>query len=176
MYEWNYFYGAIMLDEDYSGFLNFINNKMRDQKYFYFHPEIFSRATQEPAYYYDNILITFGRTEKWLIDDTRELQNFIREFEEIISQLDFEHAQIKTGGINSDHSFFWLNKEKIKRSYQSDMMMDIVKHYQIRLYESERYYFGLGEINLSAGTFNRRNDDHDLSSFDRQYKNFSYPF
>lgn len=30
MYEWNYFYGAIMLDEDYTGFLNFINNKMRD--------------------------------------------------------------------------------------------------------------------------------------------------
>ncbi|GEJ45222.1 hypothetical protein CRS_18300 [Chryseobacterium sp. ON_d1] len=55
-------------------------------------------------------------------------------------------------------------------------MMDIVKHYHIRLYESEKYYFGLGEINLSTGTFNRKNDDHDLHSFDRQYKNFSYPF
>jgi hypothetical protein len=176
MYEWNYFYGAIMLDKDYNGFLDFINNKMKDHKYFYFHPQIFSHATQEPAYYYDNILISFGRTERWLIDDTRQLQNFIREFEDILSQLDFDHAQIKTGGINSDHSFFWSNKEKVTRSYQSDIMMNFGQKYQIRLYESEKFYFGLGEINLSTGLFNKKNDDNDLKSFDRQYKDFNYPF
>ncbi|MDR2237899.1 MAG: hypothetical protein LBE92_17380 [Chryseobacterium sp.] len=177
MYEWNYFYGAIMLNSDYQGFLDFIQHKMKDKGYHYFHPSIFSQAIQEYPYYYDNILISFGRTAKWFLDDERELKEFIREFEDILSHLDFQSIQIKVGGVYNDFSFFWLNKKRLLSEPGSgyEITMKYVHENKIRLYESEDFYFGLGEINMSTGWCEKSSDPDDLASFDRQYPDFKYP-
>ncbi|KFF22881.1 hypothetical protein [Chryseobacterium sp. JM1] len=177
MYQWNYFYGAIMLDSDYSRFLDFVQNKMQDKNYYYFHPAIFSQAIQEFPYYYDDILISFGRTAKWFLETERQLNEFIREFENILHHIDFQHVQIKIGGIYSDYSFFWLNKKKLINAAGGSFKttMEYVIENKIRFFESEHFYFGLGEINLSTGWCDKSYDEDDLKSFDIQYPGFKYP-
>ena len=57
--EYNYFYGAILIDRDYENSKNFISQKMMEKKYLYFHPNIFSLGEPEYPYYYENMLISF---------------------------------------------------------------------------------------------------------------------
>ena len=145
MYEWNYFYGAIMLDMDYAknptrnydDAIKFIGIEMYDKKYHYFHPKIFSTAIKEYPYYYDNILIPFGRTGKWLFYDSEELNNFIEEFEDILNNLDFTNAQVKISGPLGDFILFWCNKEKLSL----EIALGYFHENQTRYYESSNFYF-----------------------------------
>ena len=179
MYEWNYFYGAILLDQDYASSprrnypeaLDFIQNKLPLKNYTYFHPKIFSTATEEIPYSFEKVLISFGRTAKNLFYDIGELNEFIIEFEDILSNLGFLNAQVKTGGLYIDHSFFWANKKRYldeKISYSS-------ADTKLRIYESEQFYFGLGEMNLDGGWINETYSEKYLKSFDMLFKDFKYP-
>lgn len=178
MNQWNYFYGALILNSDYKGFLDFVQNKMEDKNYYYFHPALFSQAIQEFPYYYDDILISFGRTAKWFLETEDELNEFIQEFEDLLLHMDFRYAQMKTGGIYCDHSFFWLHKKKLINTPGSSFQttMEYMDDNKIRFFESEHFYFGLGEISLSTGWCEKSYDEEDLQSFDLQYPGFKYPF
>ncbi|KMQ59459.1 hypothetical protein ACM46_20425 [Chryseobacterium angstadtii] len=166
-----------MLGSDYKGFLDFVQHTMKDRNYYYFHPAIFSQAIQEAPYYYDDILVSFGRTAKWFLDTESKLHEFMLEFEDILRHIDFQHAQIKMGGVYSDYSFFWLNKKKLINQPGGSFktMMDYLAENKIRFFESEDLYFGLGEINLSTGWCEKRYDEDELKSFDIQYPGFKYP-
>lgn len=174
MYQWNYFFGAIMLDSDYEGFLDFLQNRMKAKDYYYFHPDIFSKSTLEIPYCYENALISFGRTAKWFLQDEYQLHHFIREFEDILNHLDFEHAQVRAGTVYSEYSFFWMNKKKLEK-YKTRIQEteDHFKEYNIRYYENEHFFFGLGDIELSTGWCERKTDD--AEDFDLQYPDFKYP-
>lgn len=181
MYEWNYFYGAIMLDMDYASSpfdnyedaIDFIQHKLAKKEYQYFHPKIFSTATKEIPFYYDNILITFGRTGKWLFFDSSELLDFIKEFEDILSNLDFENAQIKIASPLGDYTLFWCNKSKID-VHRLETTLEYFLQNQTRYYESSKFYFGFGEINLSTGWNQNKYDEEKLISFDLQFPDFNY--
>jgi hypothetical protein len=173
MYEWNYFYGAIMLDRDYDEAVNFIENKLLAKNYYYFHPKIFSTAVMEYPFYYDNILISFGRTGKWLFYGSQELMNFIVEFEDILNNLDFENAQIKMTSPLGNYTLFWRNKQKcVGNDLQTTL--EYFNKNKTRYYESRKFFFGLGEINLSTGGCIRKYNEDDLKFFDDEFPDFKY--
>jgi hypothetical protein len=178
MYEWNYFYGAIMLDMDYAknptrnydDALNFIGVELPKKNYYYFHSNIFSTAVKEYPFYYDNILISFGRTGKYLFYNAKELIEFIKEFEDILENLDFENAQVKLTSPLGSYSFFWRNKRK----FQKPDLSSYFDENKIRYYENSVFYFGFGEINLHTGSCEKKYDDEELKSFDIEFPDFKY--
>ncbi len=173
MMEYNYFYGAILIDRDYENSKNFISQKMMEKKYLYFHPNIFSLGEPEYPYYYENMLISFGRTAKYFCDDVYELKAFLREFEDILSNLDFETAQIKVEASYAEYKLFWINKQKL-RSSDRDSLHDTFNEEQIRYYETENLYFGFGEVDLFSGYVDKY-EEKKLLDFDRKYPGFIYP-
>jgi hypothetical protein len=174
--EYNYFYGAILIDRDYEGSKRFIAEEMLAKNYYYFHPNIFSLGEYAYPYYYENILISFGRTAKYFVDETGELEKFITEFEDILQHLDFETAQIKVAASYSDYQLFWLNKEKIRAEDRLEKSKKFLEADKIRFYESEKFYFGLGEVDLFFGSMRSANDPEKMECFDLQYPGFFYPF
>lgn len=109
--EYNYFHGAILIDRDYDLSKNFIIQEMIKKKYNYFHPNIFSLGESEYPYYYENILISFGRTAKYFVDNEDELKVFLNEFEDILNNLDFETAQIIVQASYADYNYSGLTKK-----------------------------------------------------------------
>lgn len=185
MFEWNYFYGVLMLDMDYAknetrnhkDAIKFIQNDLITKNYFYFHPAIFSIGTEEKPYCYDNVFITFGRSAKCFLRDASELNNFIFEFEDILKNLDFETAQIKIGGIYGDNTLFWLNRKKLLNEKGSSLetTLSYFSENKIRYYENDLFYFGFGEINISTGWCEKKYDVEELELFDKIYPDFEYP-
>jgi hypothetical protein len=116
MIEWNNFYGAILIDREYEKSKNFIINEVLEKKYYHFHPAIFSTGIQEFPYFYDDILFTFGRTAKYLANNTGALEYFIVEFEEILSNIDFTNAQVRMNTDYASYDLFWQNKLKLTES------------------------------------------------------------
>lgn len=175
MIQWNNFYGAILIDREYEKSRDFIVNGILKGQYYYFHPAIFSTGTREYPYYYDNILFSFGRTAKYFVCDLRELHNFIREFEGILDNLDFKSAQIKIDSDYANYDLFWLNKSKLSEREQIETVEQF-KEYRVRYFESEKFYFGIGEIDLFTG-WSENYSNEKLYDFDSWYGNgFSYPF
>jgi len=175
MYEYNYFYGSIIIDRDFKNSQNFISEIMPDKNYFYFHPSIFSSNTQE--YSYENMMISFARTVKYLFYEIDELYQFIKEFEDILKNLDFENAQIKIGGIYCDYTLFWNNKKKLftnGSTHSIETTKECFKEYNVRFFENNDFYFGFGEINLSTGWVNEEYNKENLESFDIQFPDFNY--
>lgn len=166
-----------MIDRDYENSKNFISQKMIEKKYFYFYPNIFSLGEHEHPYYYENILISFGRTAKYLVDNEEELKDFLKEFEDILCHLDFETAQIKVEASYADFKLFWINKKKLLNNIGSntETILQYFEDNQIRYYETEDFYFGFGEINLFTGYVLEKYNDEKLLSFDRKYPDFVYP-
>jgi hypothetical protein len=177
MMEYNSFYGAILIDRDYDNSKNFIAQKMIEKKYYYFHPNIFSLGEHGYPYYYENMLISFGRTAKYFVDNEDELKEFLFEFEDILNNLDFETAQIKVDASYADYKLFWINKQKLisKLGGGLDNTLKYFKKNQIRYYETEKRYFGFGEIDLFTGYVSDKYDKEKLIDFDRKYPSFVYP-
>lgn len=175
--DYNYFHGAILIHRDYDRSKNFIIREMIMKKYYYFHPNIFSLGEHEYPYYYDNILISFGRTAKYFADNENELKEFLNEFEDILKHLDFETAQIIVQASYADYKLFWINKEKL-RNNPGEISTTTVAYFEenkIRYYETDKLYFGFGEVDLFTGYVFDRYDDEKLLDFDRKYPNFVYP-
>jgi len=175
MIEWNNFYGAILIDREYEKSKDFIVNRILEKKYNYFHPAIFSTGIQEYPYYYDDILFSFGRTAKYFACDLRELQDFITEFEDILSNLDFKNAQVRMDTDYANYDLFWRNKTKLT---EQEQLEDIKQYseYGVRYFESEKFYFGIGEIDLYTGWVENYSKEK-LTDFDSWYgQGFNYPF
>ncbi len=181
MYKWNYFYGAIMLNEFYysnpprnlDDVFSFIQEKMIDKNYQYFHPKIFSVGSMEKPFFYDNILISFSRTGKWFFDETSELNDFIMEFEDILTNLDFNTAQVKISSPLFDYTLFWCNRQRLD-SFDLEHTLKYFHDYKTRFYESSKFYFGFGEINLNTGWCVNKYDEKLLENFDFQFPDFEY--
>ena len=177
MIKWNNFYGAIFIDRDYQSSKKFIAEEMLDKQYQYFHPSIFSLPIQEYPYYYDNILLTFGRTAKNFVENGYELQKFIYEFEDILSNLDFRNAQVNIDSNYAIYNLFWINRQKLQKRHQSDNLNTTLKYFkenEIRIFETEKFYFGLGEIDLFTGWVEEKYNSEKLIDFDLQYPSFKY--
>ena len=175
--EYNSFYGAILIDRDYENAKNFINQKMIEKEYYYFHPNIFSLGEHEYPYYYENMLISFGRTAKYFVDTENELKKFLCEFEDILNNLDFETAQINVEASYADYKLFWINKQKLINQ-PGDSLETTLKYFkinQVRYFETEKFYFGFGEISLFTGYISNNYDNEKLIDFDRKYPGFVYP-
>lgn len=175
--EYNYFHGAILIDRNYDLSKNFIIQEMIKKKYYYFHPNIFSLGESEYPYYYENILVSFGRTAKYFVDNENELRVFLNEFEDILNNLDFETAQIIVQASYADYKLFWINKEKLLNNLGdiSKTTLQYFEENQIRYYETEKLYFGFGEVDLFTGYVFDKYDDEKLLDFDRKYPSFVYP-
>ena len=175
MTEWNYFYGAILIEREYEKSTDFILNGILEKKHFYFHPSLFSTGTLDNSYFYEDFLFSFGRTVKNFIYETYELQNFIIEFENILDNLDFTNAQIK---INRDYfrfDLFWLNKLKLSEKE----IIETVEHFkknEVKYFESEKFFLGLGEVDLQCGMVLEKSSKEKNSSFEHWYPDFKYPF
>jgi hypothetical protein len=173
MIEWNNFYGAILIDREYEASKEFIKKGIIEKQYNYFHPEIFSTGIQEIPYYYDNILFSFGRTAKYFACTTNELQNFITEFEDILNNIDFENAQIRMDTDYANYDLFWQNKSKLTESEKSE----VIKHFkenEVKYFESDKFFFGIGEIDLYTGWVHNYSKDK-ISNFEKWYPDFIYP-
>ncbi|MBW7674225.1 hypothetical protein [Chryseobacterium chendengshani] len=175
--EYNYFYGAILIDRDYDLSKNFIIHEMIKKKYYYFHPNIFSLGESEYPYYYENVLVSFGRTAKYFVDNENELKVFLNEFEDILNNLDFETAQIIVQASYADFKLFWISKEKLINNLGdiSKTTLQYFEENQIRYYETEKLYFGFGEVDLFTGYVFDKYDNEKLLDFDRKYPSFVYP-
>ena len=174
MIEWNNFYGAILIYREYEISKNFIINEVLGKKYNYFHPDIFSTGIQEIPYYYDNLLFSFGRTVKYLAHNTSELENFITEFEDILINIDFENAQVRMDTDYANYDLFWLNKLKLTESKKKEIV-EHFKDYEIKYFESEKFFFGIAEIDLFTGWTEKYNNEK-ISEFENWYPDFKYPF
>ncbi|WP_396156661.1 hypothetical protein [Flavobacterium macrobrachii] len=174
MIEWNNFYGAILIDREYEVSKDYIRNGLLEKEYLYFHPDIFSTGIQKYPYYYGNILFTFGRTAKYFACNTNELEEFIVEFEDILSNIDFENAQIRINTDYANYDLFWLNKLKLTESKKNETI-EHFKEFQIKYFESEKFFFGIAEIDLYTGWTEKYNDEK-ISEFENWYPDFKYPF
>ena len=175
MIEWNNFYGAILIDRKYEDSKNYIINEMIKNEFNYFHPSIFSTGIQEYPFYYDNIIFSFGRTAKYFVDNELELQEFIKEFEVILNNLDFENAQIKIGATYANYDLFWLNKTKLKEDSNSlKVTLEYFKEFSVKYFETEKFYFGLGEIDINTGWIEEKYSENKLREFEMKYPNFKY--
>ncbi len=174
MIEWNNFYGVILIDREYENSKNFIINEVLGKKYYHFHPAIFSTGIQEIPYYYDDILFTFGRTVKYLAHDTTELEKFITEFEDILSNIDFINAQVRMNTDYADYDLFWQNKMKLRETEKNETLEHFIKH-NVKYFESEKFFFGIGEIDLYTGWTEKYNNEK-ITDFENWYPDFKYPF
>ena len=174
MIEWNNFFGAILIDREYERSKSYIENELIKKTCYYFHPAIFSTGVQEVPFYYDDMLFSFGRTAKYFACDTRELNNFITEFEEILKNLDFICAQIKMDTDHAKYDIFWANKNKLQQNEQIQTIKQY-KEYNIKYFESENFFFGLGEIDLHTCWVEMYNEEK-LQEFEAWYPDFKYPF
>jgi hypothetical protein len=174
MIEWNNFYGAILIDREYENSKNFIINEVLGKKYYHFHPGIFSTGIQEIPYYYDDMLFTFGRTVKYLACDTTELDKFITEFEDILSNIDFKNAQVRMDTDYANYDLFWQNKLKLTESKRNGTL-EHFKEYEVKYFESENFFFGLGEIDLYTG-WTEKDSNKKITDFENWYPDFKYPF
>lgn len=174
MIEWNNFFGAILIDRDYENSKNYIVDKLITQDFYYFHPAIFSTGIKEIPFYYDDMLFTFGRTAKYFVCDNRELNNFIVEFEEILNNLDFLNAQIRMDTDYANYDLFWVNKNKLKDTEKTETINQFKEH-KVKYFESENFYFGLGEIDLHTSWVEKYNEEK-VQEFENWYPNFKYPF
>jgi hypothetical protein len=174
MVEWNSFYGAILIDREFENCKKFIHHEMCKKAYLYFHPSIFSTGIQEYPYYYENIIISFGRTAKYFVDDNNELELFIKEFEDILNNLDFENAQIKVSATYATYGLFWLNKSKLKEGLSTTLQY--LADNEITYFESEQFYFGIGEIDLHTGWVEEKYSATKMADFEMKYPGFKYPF
>lgn len=176
--EWNNFYGALLIDREYERSKTFITDEMIKKGYEYFHPSLFSLPVQERGFYYDEMLIAFGRTGKYLLKNERELQKFIKEFEDILDNMDFSNAQINISVDYANYNLFWNNKEKLLREYGSTLKttMEYFEMNKVRYFENERSYFGLGIIDIQTGWVEEPYDPDKLRDFDLKYPEFKYLF
>ena len=174
MIEWNNFYGAILIDREYENSKNFIINEVLGKKYYHFHPAIFSTGIQEIPYYYDDMLFTFGRTVKYLAHNTTKLEEFITEFEDILSNIDFENAQVRMNTDYANYDLFWQNKLKLTESKKNEIL-EHFKEYEVKYFESEKFFFGLGEIDLYTG-WTEKGSNEKIGDFESWYPDFKYPF
>lgn len=174
MIEWNSFYGAILIDEEYNSSKDFIKKELLKKDYFYFHPDIFSTGIQELPFYYDNILFSFGRTAKYFASTTQELQDFILEFEDILQHLGFRNAEIRIDTDYARYDLFWRNKSKMNDVEKASALKQY-KEDKIKCFEGEQFVFGIGEIDLFTGYVDPY-DKEKLWDFENRYKDFKYPF
>jgi hypothetical protein len=74
-------------------------------------------------------------------------------------------------------NYFWINKEKLLNSLgdTSKTTLQYFEENQIRYYETEKLYFGFGEVDLFTGYVFDKYDDEKLLDFDRKYPSFVYP-
>lgn len=173
MIEWNSFYGAILIDREYEISKEFIKNKILEKQYFYFHPDIFSTGIREVPYYYDEILFSFGRTAKYFASTTKELQDFIIEFEDILNNIDFTNAQVRVDTDYARYELFWQNKLKLGEQKRTAVEKQLKKN-EVKSFESEKFFFGLGEIDLHTGWVEKY-DIEKISDFENWYPDFKYP-
>ncbi|POR24153.1 hypothetical protein BWK58_08500 [Flavobacterium columnare] len=174
MIEWNNFYGAILIDREYEDSKNFIVNEILKREYLYFHPAIFSTGIQEYPYYYGNIMFSFGRTAKYFACTTYELQDFIIEFEDILSNIDFINAQVRIDTDYANYDLFWQNKFKLTENEKTEAIKNFEEN-DIKYFESEKYFFGIAEIDLYTGWADKYSMDK-MTEFENWYPDFKYPF
>lgn len=174
MIEWNNFYGAILIDREFEDCKRFIQEEMPKKGYLYFHPYIFSTGVQEYPYYYDNIIISFGRTAKYFVDDKNQLEVFIKEFEDILNNLDFVNAQIKVSATYATYDLFWVNKSK--SIGRENTTLQYLAENEVTYFESEQFYFGIGEIDLFTGWVEEKYSTSKMADFEMKYPDFKYPF
>lgn len=158
MIEWNNFYGAILIDREYEVSKEFIKNGILEKQYHYFHPDIFSTGIREIPYYYDDILFSFGRTAKYFASTINELQNFIIEFEDILKNIDFKNAQVRIDTDYANYNLFWQNKLKLRENEKIEAIQHFIKC-EVKYFESEKFFFGLGEVDLYTGWAEKDSDE-----------------
>ncbi|MDP9956165.1 hypothetical protein J2X97_001802 [Epilithonimonas hungarica] len=174
MIEWNNFFGAILIDRDYENSKKYIEEELIMHNFYYFHPAIFSTGVKEIPFYYDYMLFTFGRTAKYFVCDNRELNNFIVEFEEILNNLDFLNAQVRIDTDYANYDLFWVNKNKLNATEKTEIINQF-EEYKVKYFESENFYFGIGEIDLHTSWVETYNEEK-IQEFESWYPNFKYPF
>ncbi|WP_204346666.1 hypothetical protein [Psychroserpens algicola] len=166
MYEFNYIYGALLIDRNLDKVQEIINEMSSSDEFYYFHSSMFSKGSNNYPSFYDTSIISFSRTFKYFGYDLKEFNEFIRNIESFLDQIDFESAMIHIGGMYSDQDLFWINKK------MGDKEKLGIK--EIEYYETDKWFFGFGTINLSTGIINRvPNDKNEM--FHIQYPNFKYP-
>ena len=175
MIEWNNFYGAILIDWDFQDSQNYIKNELIKENFYYFHPAIFSTGINEYPYYYDDMLFSFGRTAKYLACETRELYNFITEFEKILNNLNFVNAQIRMDTDYANYDLFWVNKKNKRKNSEHNEIIQQFKEQNVKYFESENFYFGIGEIDLHTSWVETYNEEK-IQEFENWYPDFKYPF
>ena len=74
----------------------------------------------------------------------------------------------------ANYDLFWLNKLKLTESKKNETI-ELFKEYEIKYFESEKFFFGIAEIDLYTGWTEKYNNEK-ITEFENWYPDFKYPF
>ena len=150
MWEWNYIYGAILI-EDYIKTAELIESLGKDKEYPFINAQMFHFGEMEIPYYYEDILLTFSATYKGFGYDKKDWKVFILKMEHILRNIGFKSAQFHASGVYDEVSLFWFNSKhassKLKEKYQT-AEYDLIK--------TDEWYFGYGNRDLHFAHLNAK--------------------